>query len=321
MPKVSVLVPIYKVEIYIERCARSLFEQTLDDMEFIFVDDASPDNSVQILREVISCYPERESQISIVRHNVNLGLAATRNTALQIATGDFIAWCDSDDYVDSNMYKSLYEKVLREKAEVAYCDFYMAYTFHNEYNKTLDENRNKKIFVQQYLAQGWTVLWNMIVSRNLLLIHNLYLPQGITYCEDFYLAVKILFYADKIVKVNKAFYYYNRTNVASIMHHLCEKEANDERKVYLDTIKFFSDNDVLMNYQREMSWRILKNKQDFVLTPQLHCEFMNIYPESHQYIMSCPFCNKKIKLFMWMLTHGLRQPLLIILGLRKFLRR
>lgn len=116
---------------------------------------------------------------------------------------------------------------------------------------------------------------------------------------------------------------YNRVNSTSIMHKLSEKNALDEGYIYLNTIEFFAKNGVLTNYQREMSWRVLKNKQDLVLNPHQHREFMNIYPESHKYIMSCPvsFCNRKIKYFMWMLTHHLRWPLLGILYFRKTLGR
>ncbi len=319
MPKISVIIPVYNVANYIERCARSLFEQTLDDMEFIFVDDASSDDSVQILQETLSHYSQRKSQVHIIHHSSNQGQSTTRDSGLQVARGDFIAYCDSDDYVTSNMYKSLYEKAIKEKADIVYCDFFMEYSSHNEYYKTLNKNEDKIVFLKKYLSQNWNVLWNMIISRELLLAYNLQSPQGITYCEDFYLTVRILFYANKIAKINDALYYYNRANNSSIMHKLSEKNALDERNTYLDTIEFFAKNGVLTNYQREMSWRILKNKQDLVLNPHQHYEFMNIYPESHKYIMSCPvsFCNRKIKCFMWMLTHHLHWPLLGILYLRK----
>lgn len=323
MPKVSVLIPVYKVEAYIERCARSLFEQTLEDMEFIFIDDASPDGSMRILEKIISYYPKRRSQIRICRHHTNLGLTAARNTGLKQATGDFITWCDSDDYIDVEMYKKLYEKAIEDNADVVYCDFFMAYSSYNKYCKTLDENYNKVAFMKQYIRQSWTVLWNMIVSRKLVLSYDLCFPNNITYCEDFHLTVRLFYYANKVVKVSNAYYYYNRINASSVMHHLDDKASNDERKVYLDIINFFSTNNVLKNFQREMSWRILKNKQDLVLSSQSFYEFMTIYPESHKYILSCPiaFCNKKIKLFMWMLTHGLQFPLLIILNFRKALGR
>lgn len=324
MPKVSVIIPIYNVANYIERCACSLFEQTLDDMEFIFVDDASPDDSIQILQETLSLFPQRKSQVHIIHHSTNLGLTAARNSGLEMATGSFVAYCDSDDYVASDMYKLLYEKAIQEKADVIYCDFFMIYFSHNEYYSTLNEHKDKTVFLKQYLLQGWNVLWNMIISRKLLLTNHLHSPKDITFCEDFYLSVRVLFYANRILKVNKALYYYNRVNVSSIVHSLYEKKKeNDERKTYLDTIDFFDKNGVLTDFKKEMSWRILKNKQNLLLNPIQHQEFMNIYPESRKHIMSCPvsFCNRKMKCFMWMLTHHLRWPLLGILYLRKILGR
>lgn len=186
MPKVSVIIPVYNVANYIERCARSLLEQTLNDMEFIFVDDASPDDSIQILEDVISHYPERRSQVHIIRHSSNLGQGTARNNGFRISKGDFIAYCDSDDYVDPNMYKLLYDKAIYEMADVVYCDFFMAYSSYNEYYNTLNEHKEKNTFLKQFLSQGWSILWNMLINRELLLAHNLRSPEGLTYCEDFW---------------------------------------------------------------------------------------------------------------------------------------
>lgn len=91
MSKVSVIVPVYKVEKYIERCARSLFNQTLDDIEYIFVDDCSPDRSIEILNQVIGDYPRRKDQVQIIHHASNQGLALARQTGLKAATGEYIA--------------------------------------------------------------------------------------------------------------------------------------------------------------------------------------------------------------------------------------
>lgn len=113
MPKVSVIIPVYGVEKYIERCARSLFEQTLVDMEFIFVNDSTKDNSIDILLKVINEYPQRKNQIKILHHEVNKGLPAARQTGIKVAKGDYIAHCDSDDWVTSNAYQEMYETALR----------------------------------------------------------------------------------------------------------------------------------------------------------------------------------------------------------------
>ena len=99
MPKLSVLVPVYNVEAWIDKCARSLFEQTIDDVEYIFVDDCTSDRSIEILTATLAEYPRRIPQVKIIHHDKNRGLVASRNTALRVATGDFIIHCDSDDWV------------------------------------------------------------------------------------------------------------------------------------------------------------------------------------------------------------------------------
>ena len=110
MYQVSVLVPVYRVDRFIERCARSLFEQTYDNLEYIFVDDCSTDNSIAILRRVMEDYPERKGQVRIIRPERNRGLAAARNTALDAANGLFVTHVDSDDYLDRDAIRLLVEK-------------------------------------------------------------------------------------------------------------------------------------------------------------------------------------------------------------------
>ena len=123
----SVIIPIYRVEAYIERCARSLMEQTMPDIEFIFVDDCSPDGSVEVLQRVIADYPERQSQVHIIRHEQNRGLPAARNTGLSHATGDYIFHCDSDDYLERDALEQLYTKAVESDADIVYSDWYLTF--------------------------------------------------------------------------------------------------------------------------------------------------------------------------------------------------
>ena len=123
MPKISVIVPVYGVERYMERCARSLFEQTLDDIEFIFVDDCSPDRSLDILNEVLEEYVDRQLQTQIVRLDQNGGLPNARKVGLRLATGNYIIHCDSDDWVERDMYRAMYEKAIKTNADMVVCDF------------------------------------------------------------------------------------------------------------------------------------------------------------------------------------------------------
>lgn len=125
--KVSVIIPIYKVEAYIERCARALMEQTLDDVEFIFVDDCSPDESMKVLESVLADYPQRKSQTHILRHETNCGLPAARNTGLDAATGDYIFHCDSDDYLEHDALERMYAKAIETDADIVYSDWYLTF--------------------------------------------------------------------------------------------------------------------------------------------------------------------------------------------------
>ena len=122
-PSISVIVPIYGVEKYIERCARSLFKQTISDRcEYIFVNDCTKDRSIDVLQRVIDEYPTLK--INILHHSQNKGLAGARNTGLDYASGKYIAHVDSDDYVDEDMLEALYNRAESEGCDIVWCDYY-----------------------------------------------------------------------------------------------------------------------------------------------------------------------------------------------------
>ena len=121
MPAVSVIIPVYRAEKYIGQCARSLFGQTMGDLEFIFVDDCSPDASMEILDRVLDEYPERRGQVKVLRNDVNRGQAYARRIGVEAATGEYIIHCDSDDWVETDMYGKLYKKASSENLDMVIC--------------------------------------------------------------------------------------------------------------------------------------------------------------------------------------------------------
>ena len=166
--KVSVCIPVYNVEKYIERCARSLFEQTLrDDMEFIFADDCSSDGSVGRIERVLAEYQGKGICCKIVRLPRNGGRVAARLAALRIATGAFVSFCDADDWVEPNCYELLHESICREGSDIAICSY-----------SDVDARGNKKArrlegvglspceFVRQaFYSPGFSSLWNKMFTR------------------------------------------------------------------------------------------------------------------------------------------------------------
>lgn len=318
-PKISVIVPIYNVEKYIERCVSSLFQQTLDEIEYIFVDDCSPDRSIDILHEMIQQYPNREKWVKIVRHERNQGLTSARNSGISIATGEYIAHCDSDDWVDVDMYNNLYIQASETKSDIVYSDFYFVYDNKIDIYNSASYSIDKKELLKNYIASVWTSLVNMIVKRSVYESNNLKSPEHLCYCEDFWLSVRLFHYSRKITKICKPFYYYNQCNNNSIMHNL-HNYSGDDMRCYLETVELFSKEGCLGDYEKVLSWRILNAFHLDIYDPSKHEKIVLTYPKSHKYILSCPYYSKKQKILTWLLTHHCRFIVLLFLKLKNILR-
>lgn len=180
--RLTVVIPIFRVEAFIERCARSLMEQTLDNVEYIFVDDCSPDGSINILRHVLKEYPQRN--VKIIRHNINRGLPAARNTGLAHATGKYIFHCDSDDYIECDALERMYKKAIETDADIVYSDWYLTFPLKERYMSCPAYTRPKKAL--QALLHGTMKynVWNKLVRRSLYVDHNISFPEGHGMGED-----------------------------------------------------------------------------------------------------------------------------------------
>ena len=163
----------------------------------------------------------------------------------------------------------------------------------------------------------------MIVIKDIYKCNLLKSPENITYCEDFWLSVRLFYYARKIVKVDEALYFYNQMNCSSIMHGINLKSESDERWAYLDTIRFFKEKGIYDEYKKTMCWRVLKSTQDAAVYIDRYRDFVSLYPESHKYIWSCPFINNlKSRIIMLLLAcYPLRFVGVSIIWLRKLIHR
>lgn len=279
MPKVSVIIPVYGVEKYIERCARSLFEQTLDDIEYIFVDDCSPDKSIAILENIIKEYQPRlkkeHKNVRIERLSKNCGLPNVRRYGINLATGDYIAHCDSDDWVDVHMYEEMYDKAIEEDADVVVCDFCSTDCENEQYSKGLISKERENVIVDVLLWRIAGCLWNKLVRRKEYTDHDLIYPTH-NMGEDAALIVQILWNAKRISYLPEPFYYYymNQTSITKYV-----SDDNKIRQRFLQATanveiieQFLVDKatgkikDALTKYIFEQSYLIvslaMKNKED-----------------------------------------------------------
>lgn len=218
MPKVSIVIPVYKVEKYIAECAKSLFEQTLDDIEYVFVNDCSPDKSMDVLNEIIQQYPNRKNQIKIINHEKNLGAAIARKNGILAATGEYIIHCDSDDWTDPNMYHALYQKAKDENLDIVICQYFEKRTDSSTLvSHKLGNNPKSKIISTPVYCS----LCNKLVRRSIIDWNNILYPEH-HMMEDAVLCVQIFYFAQKVGYVNQPLYHY-RINDDSICHVSTEK--------------------------------------------------------------------------------------------------
>ena len=193
MPKVSVIVPIYNVEIYIEKCVRSLFEQTLDDIEYIFVNDCTQDNSMKILEKVLLEYPHRKPQVNIFNHEKNQGQAGARATGMKAMTGEYMIHCDPDDWVELNMYETMYNTAKENNSDLVVCNFYKVEN--NIITKSIQQRYYDKVGITTLLKYNfWCSLWNNMIKSSIIIIHDIYPIYGINYGEDLNIICRVLYY-------------------------------------------------------------------------------------------------------------------------------
>lgn len=290
--KISILIPVFNVENYIERCARSLFEQTYSDLEFIFVNDCTPDRSMDVLKHVLEDYPERKENVRILTHEKNRGLAAARNTALDNASGDFISVVDSDDWLEKDAIELLVEKQIETNSDIVTGKTHMHY---KEGVKDLEEKKyqDKAQMLLQQLKDVWTMdtfIWGRIYRRSLYEDYHIRCIEGSNYAEDRYQVVRLTYYANSFATVDSFVYNYEKRNETSITVQQKESISAYLRNQYqhlqnwIGIREFFSDKEEpYYNLAVVNTSRLLKLNLDWALkykTKDVFCTIVSLIDEN-----------------------------------------
>ena len=242
MPKVSIIVPIYNVEKYLNKCIDSLLNQTLKDIEIILVDDGSTDNSGEIAKNFAEKNPNK---IKYYRKE-NGGLSDARNYGIPYATGEYIAFLDSDDYIEENAYEEMYNKAIEENSDYVECDFIWEYP-----NKSKIDKQNYYFGKSEMMKNVRVVAWNKLIKRELITTNNIFFPKGLRY-EDVEFTYKLIPYLDRTSYVNKPFIHYvQREN--SIANK--QNDRNIEIFTVLDNvIQYYKENKLYNEYEEELEY-------------------------------------------------------------------
>lgn len=302
--KVSVIVPIYKVEKFIGRCAESLMQQTLDDVEYIFVNDATLDNSMEVLHDVLKKYPARAGMISVVEHDVNKGLPAARNTGLAVAHGEYVFHCDSDDFVEPDMLETLYNAANENDADIVWCDWFLSFAKNERYMKQ-PEFSTAFDALKSMLGGGMKYnVWNKLVKRSLYTDNEILFPVGHGMGED--MTIIMLFaHARKVKYVPQAFYHYVKLNTFAFSSTISDKHWTDLRFNLDRTISYISNiyGDKL---EYEIAFFKLEAKFPFLImgNSKLFRLWEQWYPESNRYILQNKNISFRSRMLQWIAWKG-----------------
>lgn len=207
-PKVSVIIPVFKAEKYIDKCARSLFGQTLDDMEYIFVDDCSPDKSIDVLDRVLEDYPHRKAQVKILSHKENKGVSQSRQDGVYAATGEYLIHCDPDDWVELDMYELMYTAAKGADADIVYCDFMEEAPDNQLYHTQVIPDSKIEIMQEVCSGQLHCSMCNKLISRKYIEEIDRKFNPELSLWEDMAYIVPLLLAPGRFIRIAKALYHY-----------------------------------------------------------------------------------------------------------------
>ena len=302
-PLVSIVIPVFGVEKYIEKCSRSLFEQDYPDIEFIFVNDHTTDNSIKILESLIKEYPQREKDIYIINKQQNEGLPQARATGLKYCHGSYIIHVDSDDWVEPNYISSLVQKALESKAEIVWCDYLIETTTQSEQIiNNYETDSQIEILKKLLTGEFHSAVWNKLISK------NLYTPETeftrFNQLEDLVLTTQHFLNAKKWAYVPRLLYHYRINNTSlSFSDKRIKKRCYEEYYNFKKVLHYLKKKNInLSELEPVLSNRINGLKMALLKYPENRNfeEIKSFYPESikNLYSLHAPFLGK-FKLYLF----------------------
>lgn len=285
-PKVSVIITIYNREKYIEKCIRSLLEQTLDDVELVVVDDASTDASLSILNSVLEDYPNRKPLVHLICLEKNAGRAVARQTGIDHVKGEYVIHVDSDDWVDCDMLELLYSKAKEMDADIVGCNVTHEYgtrqsIFKQSYSGNVEEDIRRLLNGKLFPSLCTSLTRTSIIRDN-----GITFPQGVDTGEDLLFNLQLYLHAHKVIGIENASYHYRHTeDSGSFLHTENSIKSVIEVARRIDTLMKETGN--YEKYEKEILFRKFSMKCALITNfdnREYNRAWLKIFPETHRYI-------------------------------------
>ena len=306
---VSYIIPIYNVSGYIEKSVGSLLEQSYSNIEYIFINDCSSDDSEIKLRRIIEDFPERRNKIKVITNEQNLGSATSRNIGLDTAQGEYVMFADSDDWISMDYVESMVRQIDSGNYDIVYCDYFESYNNHdNRISQTYGQDNIECI--RAMLGRGMHgATWNKIYRRSFLLASKQRFIDGADLFEDVSWNIRLFACTKQISYLSQAFYHYVQYNNNSIIKSMSSTEKKRNRALQrIENVRVACDYLIALGFEEKLSkemkeWKLMaKNdliddKDDSSLQ-----SWINTFPEADAAIIKCNKITWNYK-FLLLLLH------------------
>lgn len=295
---VSIVIPVYGVEKFIVQCATSLFEQTYKNIQYIFVNDCTKDNSVQLLKQTMEKFPERITQVEIINKLQNEGLSLARKTGMGHVDGEYVMLVDSDDWLEVTMVEQMVDAMESQKVDVVYSDYYKNGTEQKICN-CLDISDTETYIKCMFLLTAPAQTWNKIYRTEL--FENIEFPAKSMH-EDLYINLQIMYHAKSIFHLSEKLYHY-RDNPNSITHNYPLEQSIENLQLMRNFLSVYDMGNILPSYYSFLNYvKSFVLKRIRPLDKTLLRRLFDIDKASDKYIFQRPQFNKfptQLYLFCW----------------------
>ena len=296
--QISVITPVYNVRHFIRKCVESLMAQTFEGVEYIFVNDASSDGSIDILKSVVSKYPYKN--VKIIDHLENRGLPSSRKTGYEAANGKYIFNCDGDDWVEPTLLEKMYAAIVENDADYAYCDFYLSYKNSERYMACPRFDTSDQALRYGYLSGAAKYnVWNKLIKRDL--YEGVVFPVDHRKGGEDMIMLGVLSKARSVAYVPEALYHYVKTNSSAISENFSEQRLIDIRYNADAAIKLLRQT-YPIDLETEIAFFKLNVKLPFLITedPNKYEVWKEWYPEANEFIWRNKYQSFRNKLVQWL---------------------
>lgn len=304
---VSIIIPVYNADKTLQQCMASLYAQTYKPLELLIVDDCSTDRSLAVINDcIVNTVNDMNITVKILRHELNRGVAAARNTGLDAATGEYVYYVDADDWIETNALENLMREALRSNADIIGHEWYLSFRQNERYMKQPAFSTAEEVLRKMMSGVIRWNLWLFLVRRSLYTANDIRFIEGMNMGEDMMVMMKLFTCTTIVSSLQEPLYHYVQTNVNSLTksyspEHIAQVTAN----VY-EVEKYIGNWDTGKQWKQYIGFLKLNIKLPLLITDDesRYRQWQQWFSEANGFVMKNKLLPLRTRMLQWMAVKG-----------------